>query len=98
MKLEIVSALMGGLLLFGGTPAVGQNAKPLFDGASLKGWEPHGDADDWKTENGVLMCGGKMAGWLGTADTFSNYVLRLEFRGAERVNSGVFLRSEKEGQ
>ncbi len=104
MKFEILSALMTGLLLLGGGTAVAQNAKAmqgsktLFDGSSLKGWEPHGDADDWKAENGVLMCGGKIAGWLGTADTFGNYILRLEFRGAERVNSGIFLRSEKEGQ
>lgn len=101
MRVNILSALMGGLLLLSGNPAVAQSArgsKTLFDGTSLKGWEAHGDAEDWKTENGILMCGGKIAGWLGTTDTFANYVLRIEFRGAERVNSGIFLRSEKEGQ
>jgi hypothetical protein len=72
--------------------------KSLFDGKSLNGWEAHGDAEDWRVENGALVCGGTVAGWLGTTDTFSDFVLRLEFRGAARVNSGVFLRSEKQGQ
>ena len=33
-----------------------------------------------------------------TNDSFSDFGLTLEFRGAETVNSGVFLRSQKEGQ
>src|SRR6266478_1665699 len=69
----------------------------LFDGKSLNGWEPH-VGGDWKVEDGALVCPGTTAGWLGTSESFSNYVLKLEFRGAEKVNSGVFLRSQKEGQ
>lgn len=72
--------------------------KLLFDGQSLNGWEAHADAEDWKVANGALACGGAQAGWLGTTDSYSDYVLRIEFRGVERVNSGVFLRSEKTGQ
>src|SRR5437773_8533129 len=71
--------------------------KLLFDGKSLNGWEPH-VGGDWKVEDGALVCPGTTAGWLGTSESFSNYVLKLEFRGAEKVNSGVFLRSQKEGQ
>src|SRR5439155_9832257 len=69
----------------------------LFDGKSLNGWEPH-VGGDWKVEDGALVCPGTTAGWLGTSESYSNYVLKLEFRGAEKVNSGVFLRSQKEGQ
>ena len=69
----------------------------LFDGKSLNGWETH-VGGDWKVEDGALVCPGTTAGWLGTSELFSNYVLKLEFRGAEKVNSGVFLRSQKEGQ
>ncbi len=69
----------------------------LFDGKSLNGWEPHAGGD-FKVENGAISCPGTTAGWIGTSQTFSNYVLKLEFRGAAKVNSGVFLRSEKEGQ
>jgi len=71
--------------------------KLLFDGKSLNGWEPH-VGGDWKVEDGALVCPGTTAGWLGTSESFSNYVLKLEFRGAEKANSGVFLRSQKEGQ
>jgi hypothetical protein len=69
----------------------------LFDGKSLNGWEPH-VGGDFKAENGAISCPGTSAGWIGTAREFSDYVLKLEFRGSEKVNSGVFLRSKKEGQ
>jgi hypothetical protein len=69
----------------------------LFDGKSLNGWEPH-VGGDWKIANGAIVCPGTTAGWLGTSDSFSDYVLKLEFRGSAKVNSGVFLRSQKEGQ
>src|SRR5215468_4556600 len=69
----------------------------LFEGKTLKGWEPH-VGGDWKVEGGAIVCPGSSAGWLGTSDEFGDYVLKLEFRGAEKVNSGVFLRSQKEGQ
>ncbi len=71
--------------------------KLLFDGKSLSGWEPH-VGGDWTVSEGAIVCPGTTAGWLGTAEEFSNYELKLEFRGSEKVNSGVFLRSQKEGQ
>ena len=49
-------------------------------------------------QDGALVCGGTQPSWIATDETFSNYQLRLEFRGPEKVNSGVFLRSQKEGQ
>jgi hypothetical protein len=53
---------------------------------------------DWKAENGALVCGGSVPSWLSSNASYSNYELRLEFRGPEKVNSGVFLRSQKLGQ
>ena len=53
---------------------------------------------DWTVENGSIVCGGKVPSWLSTGATFSDYELKLEFRGGEKVNSGVFLRSQKDGQ
>ena len=77
--------------------------KLLFDGQTLNGWEPlptssPGSSGDWKIENGAIVCPGTSAGWLASKESFSDYQLRLEFRGGERVNSGVFLRSQHEGQ
>ncbi|MEX2261372.1 MAG: DUF1080 domain-containing protein [Bryobacteraceae bacterium] len=74
----------------------------LFDGKTLKGWEarPTSVPDsngDWKVENGALLCGGTTPSWLNTDASFSDYRLTLEFRGSGKVNSGVFLRSQKEG-
>ena len=75
----------------------------LFDGKTLNGWEARptsvpDNKGDWSVKNGALVCGGTVPSWIGTNDSFSDYRLTLEFRGAEKVNSGVFLRSQKEGQ
>ena len=79
-----------------------QSWTKLFDGKSLNGWEPRATFDaastgDWKVENGAIVCGGVTPGWLATKAAFKNFQLQLEFRGPATVNSGVFLRSKKEG-
>ena len=75
----------------------------LFDGKTLKGWQGRATSvpnttGDWTVANGSLVCGGKTPSWLSSDASFSDYDLKLEFRGSEKVNSGVFLRSQKEGQ
>lgn len=79
----------------------------LFDGKSLDGWEfrptanrgdaPSENQPDWTVRNGALVCGGTVPSWIATTRSFSDYRLKLQFRGSEQVNSGVFLRSQKEG-
>jgi len=71
--------------------------KLLFDGKTLHGWESHW-AEDWTARDGELVCSAAERSWLSTSDSFSDYLFKVEFRGAGSVNSGVFLRSEKEGQ
>ena len=75
----------------------------LFDGKSLNGWEARptfeaGNKGDWSVAEGAMLCGGTVPSWIATNESYSDYRLTLEFRGAEKVNSGVFLRSQKEGQ
>ncbi|MDQ6666318.1 MAG: DUF1080 domain-containing protein [Acidobacteriota bacterium] len=75
----------------------------LFDGKTLAGWDARptfspATNGDWTVENGAIVCPGVTAGWLSTAGTFSDFHLKLQFKGAEKVNSGVFLRSQKQGQ
>ena len=94
MRIRII-----GLLLV----AAGAHAQTLFDGKTLNGWEARATSappgtGDWKVEGGSLVCGGAGAGWIATKETFKDYRLRLEFKGAATVNSGVFLRSKKEGE
>jgi hypothetical protein len=68
----------------------------LFDGADLKGWEPH-QAATWGVAGGAIFCAAERPGWLGTVDTFTDFNLKLEFRAGAQINSGIFLRSQKEG-
>ena len=77
--------------------------KLLFDGKTLSGWEARSTSSktsngDWTIEDAALTCPGTTPGWIGTNEIYSDYSLKLEFRGSEKVNSGVFLRSAKEGQ
>ena len=75
----------------------------LFDGKTLNGWQGRATSvpnttGDWVVENGAIVGRGTAPSWLSSDATFSDYRLTLQFRGAEKVNSGVFLRSQKEGQ
>ena len=69
----------------------------LWDGKTDFGWEHHGDAV-WTIQEGVLAARSGKYGWLGTTATFGDFHLSLEFRCAADGNSGVFLRSAREGE
>jgi hypothetical protein len=91
------------LLLFAISAAWAQNWIPLFDGKTLNGWEARATfappaTGDWSVADGALVCGGKTPGWIATKEIFRDFRLQLEFKGAATVNSGVFLRSQKEGE
>jgi hypothetical protein len=79
-----------------------QGWKLLFDGKTLDGWQPYTTfsapaTGDWTVADGAIVCPGTSAGWLAGNETFTNFHLKLQFRASEKTNSGVFLRSEKEG-
>jgi len=103
----MIRTLLGGLLCLSLSMAAEPNQlseaesrqgwKLLFDGKSLKGWDVYKEGD-WIVKDGALACQGTKPSWIGTQGTFSNYTLELEFRGSATVNSGVFLRSAKEGE
>ena len=69
----------------------------LWDGETTFGWEALGEAE-WQTGNGVLSAASGNSGWLATNGQFADYLLKLEYRTAADGNSGVFLRSLKEGE
>ena len=76
--------------------------KLLFDGKDLDGWQPYSTSKppatgDWSVADGAILCPGTSAGWLATNDSYANFELKVQFRGSEKVNSGVFIRSTKEG-
>jgi len=64
----------------------------LFDGQSLTGWRNAGNAN-WKVEDGVLIATEGEAGLLCTSVRFSDFELMVDFKGTDKTNSGVFLRT-----
>ena len=73
----------------------------LFNGRDLSGWKVAHDAI-WKVEKGVIVGQWDPArpggGWLMSDRDFSDFVLKLEFRGEPKhANSGVALRDPLHG-
>ena len=67
----------------------------LFDGQSMIGWRNAGNAN-WKVEDGALLATSGEAGLLCTSVRFSDFELTLEYKGTDKTNSGVFLRTPAE--
>jgi hypothetical protein len=68
---------------------------PLFDGKSLTGWQtiPLGDTPgSWIVRDGVLTHTPGDS-WIATAGTYTDFVLRLEYRTGKDTDSGIFMRS-----
>lgn len=73
--------------------------KMLFNGENLEGWTIYG-TEKWYVEDGLLVCESgpdKGYGYLGTNESYKNYVLELEFKQEADGNSGVFIRSTVDG-
>jgi hypothetical protein len=73
--------------------ALGQaatNWTTLFDGTSLNGWSPIGDAN-WRLTDGVVQAD-KGTGFLVSKVSYGDFQLRVEFWDTGDTNSGVFLR------
>ncbi len=70
----------------------------IFDGKSLDGWQRVGGQEgNWLVEDGLLVTRGAGGGWLSTEGTYADFELSLEYRLQEGGNSGVFIRSPREG-
>ena len=98
----ILGALVLAVIVQGHTISLARGAArhgwvSLFDGKTLQGWQVR-TGGDWKVENGAIVCPGTSAGWLNTLSPSNDYVLKLQFHGASNVNSGVFVRAQKEGR
>jgi hypothetical protein len=77
---------------------------PLFDGSSLSGWrvislatgtQPTGS---WYVRDGILSHDkDRGENWLATTATYTDFVLRLEYRTGPDSDSGIFFRSAPQG-
>jgi hypothetical protein len=66
----------------------------LLNGKNLTEWIYVGDgAGNYFLEDGVLVCPAEESGNLFSRSTYSNFVLRFEFRLQEASNNGVAIRS-----
>jgi len=73
-------------------------SRNLFNGADMNGWQPVGGKEGtWGVNSGILYTAGEGGGWLSTTKEFGDFQLDLDFRVAEGGNSGVFIRSPREG-
>ena len=72
---------------------------PLFNGKDLDGWEIISkNKDNWQVgDDGILFTEGTGGGWISTTREFADFKLDLEFRLPEGGNSGVFIRTPREG-
>jgi len=68
----------------------------LLDGSTLDGWNMIGDAT-WTLVDGAVEGDGE-AGFLVTAESFSDFQLTFEFWIGENSNSGVFIRCSDQEQ
>jgi hypothetical protein len=69
----------------------------LFDGETTFGWTSEGHAK-WRVASGALVADSGESGWLRSNSVFADFMLRLEFRTKANGNSGIFLRSAREGR
>ena len=93
-------ALASGLLIAGfaavqvAPPASGQTGPgwvQLFDGKTMNGWSPTGEAN-WRIEDGALVADQGKGGHLVTKDSYKNHMIYAEFWSDEKANSGIFVR------
>src|SRR5256885_10497561 len=72
-----------------------QGWKMMWDGKTMDGLKVYGKAT-WTIQDGALVSGGP-GGWLGTADDYSNFALKAEFRTSEpHINSGIYIRRSRD--
>jgi hypothetical protein len=87
----LIAACSSGEAPQSGAPA-GADAgwSTLFDGTSLTGWTPVGDAN-WQLADGAVQADSG-SGFLLTNLSYGDFDLRLEFWVSPDANSGVFIR------
>ena len=71
--------------------------KPLFDGKTLEGWEILEGQGKFFVAGGAIVgesTAGVKGSYLCTKQTYDNFVLELEFKIDEGLNSGVQIRSD----
>jgi hypothetical protein len=82
-----------------------QEPVPLFNGEGVpQGWFVTEWSDvakpsdaQWRATKGILLSGNKRGTWLMSEKQYENFILEFEINLTERGNSGVALRSPRQG-
>ena len=96
---RIFAPLLAGLLSLGSLSATGQAADEgwvkLIDGATgMDNFTVVGDANWSATDGTIQATEGSGASFLLTKESYSNYLLSVEFFVSEDANSGIYMRCQ----
>ncbi|MBI4580511.1 MAG: DUF1080 domain-containing protein [Planctomycetes bacterium] len=69
---------------------------PLFNGKDLEGWKITGKPEGFAVKDGVIRSDSNQGGdWMHTPRTYTNFILRVEWRVGMGGNSGIFVRAQE---
>lgn len=69
--------------------------KPVFNGQNLSGWK--GPLNNYQVKDGAIVCKKGKGGTIFTADQYSDFVARLEFKLPPAGNNGLAIRYSGRG-
>ncbi|MDZ7620688.1 MAG: DUF1080 domain-containing protein, partial [Patescibacteria group bacterium] len=71
--------------------------EPLFNGTDLTGWWTPGNLERWRIEDGQIVRTEHAGDYLRTDREFGNFTIALEYQMKKGTNSGLGLRTRREG-
>lgn len=75
-----------------------RKGEQIFNGKTLAGWEVMGgNKQAFYVKDGIMECNGKGGGWIRYTKPVDDFILNMKFKVSPGANSGVFVRSQKEG-
>jgi hypothetical protein len=92
-----------GLAVHEGAGSIGELAireplgEPIFNGRDLDGWWTPGNLKSWGVEDGQIVCLNKNGNYLRTEKSFGNFTLSFNYKTARGVNSGIGIRTPRNG-
>jgi hypothetical protein len=90
---------LGGSFQFKDMEVTEFQTQSLFDGQSLEGWTPVGNAENrsWEVRDQLLVCTGEKGSWLRLNQPLADFNLRLQYLLKPHGNSGVYIRVPEDG-
>lgn len=96
-SIHVPIILIGIAFITGARPAASEEWVTLFDGKTLAGWTQRGGTAKYAVEDGAIVgttSPGSPNSFLCTDKNYGNFILELDFKVDEALNSGVQIRSE----